>query len=258
MKKYIFISLLALVINFSGAFSQQKEVRQCIGMVAKGQIKEVKEKLASLSVEYPEDPGVKLLKGILTDDASKAVEIYDDIVNSNPKSEWADDAYWRIIQFHAVTGSLNKAKEELDIFRKNYPSSEFLIPAADIVRLTDNINNKKNKIQNAADSLDKAAAKLKADSAASAIAEAAEDEKGSIFGLQVGVYSTKAMADEEIKKYRAKRIEAAVIPKFIDKKKMFSVVIGNYTGREKAESASELIKGVCGCNPIIVKKNKIK
>lgn len=113
-------------------------------LVAKGKSQEVKSTLPDLLVGYPSYPGVKLLLAVLVEDANKAAEIYKDIVTNNPDNIWADDAYWRLIQYYAISGEVLKAKQELETFRNNYPTSPFLVPVSETVRFAESVIKSKN------------------------------------------------------------------------------------------------------------------
>lgn len=137
MKK-IFVLILLLVTTSNLLMSQGKVSDESVGeylkYVAHGRVSEVKMILPDLLAEYPNDPGVKLLHAVVIEDASKALDIYKKIVQDYPQSIWADDAYWRIIQYYAIMGEVEKSQYELSNFRKRYPSSTYLGPATDVVR----------------------------------------------------------------------------------------------------------------------------
>lgn len=120
------------------------DINSYLEMVANGKLTEVKSQLPDLMVEYPDDAGVKLLLAVVIDDAYKSLDIYKKIVATYPESEWADDAYWRIVQFYAVKGETNKAQYELNYFRTKYPQSPFIVPAAEVVRMAEGIFRKEN------------------------------------------------------------------------------------------------------------------
>ncbi|MER3330011.1 MAG: SPOR domain-containing protein, partial [Candidatus Kapaibacterium sp.] len=111
-----------------------------------GKITEVKSQLPDLMVEYPDDAGVKLLLAVVIDDAHKSLDIYKKIVANYPESDWADDAYWRIVQFYALKGETNKAQYELNYFKTKYPRSPYIVPAAEVVRMAEGIFRKENNI----------------------------------------------------------------------------------------------------------------
>lgn len=130
--KYVLISLVFLYTNI---YSQSNiPVSEYLNEIASGNTNKVKMMLPDLMVEYPNDPGVKLLTAAILSDAMKALEIYNEIVIDSPQSEWADDALYRIIQFNVVLGKYDTALDELNKLRHRYPTSEFIIPCADLVK----------------------------------------------------------------------------------------------------------------------------
>lgn len=138
---FVFFIIAFSFLQFNNLISQDKDaiVNENLILVAKGKVQEVKAKLPDLLVEYPNYAGVKLLLAVVVEDASKAVDIYKDIVNNHSDNIWADDAYWRLIQYYAITGDISRAKEELEKFRTNYPTSPFIVSTAEIVRFAESI-----------------------------------------------------------------------------------------------------------------------
>lgn len=130
--KYVLISLVLLYTN---VYSQSNiPVSEYLNEIASGNTNKVKMMLPDLMVEYPNDAGVKLLTAAILSDAMKALDIYNEIVIDSPQSEWADDALYRIIQFNVVLGKYDTALDELNKLRHRYPTSEFIIPSADLVK----------------------------------------------------------------------------------------------------------------------------
>jgi cell division protein FtsN len=115
-------------------------------MVAQGKITEVKSHIPDLLVEYPNDAGVKLLLAVVIDDTHKSIDIYKKLVANHPDSKWADDAYWRVIQYYALKGEINKAKYELNYFRTKYPQSEYILAATEMIRIADGIASNRSTI----------------------------------------------------------------------------------------------------------------
>ena len=132
MKKIIIIVIC--LFQFTTLFAQKEEVKKYLRLVAYGKIDEVKSIIPDLLAKYPNDPGVKLLHGTILDDAFLALDVYQSILKNYPESEWADHAYWRIIQFYAILGDTAKAQTELNNFISRYPTSPFISQSADIVR----------------------------------------------------------------------------------------------------------------------------
>ena len=134
--KNIFIIISLILIQFCNLslFAQKEEVNKNLRLVAYGRIDEVRAVIPDLLAKYPDDPGVKLLHGTILEDAFLALEVYQSILKNYPESQWADHAYWRIVQFYAVLGDTTKAQAELANFRSRYPASSFIGPASDVVR----------------------------------------------------------------------------------------------------------------------------
>lgn len=377
--KTIFISLLLL---FSSAFSQSDiPISKYLNEVASGNTDKVRMILPDLMVEYPNDPGVKFLTAAVLSDAMKALDIYSDIVNNSPQSIWADDALYRIIQFNVVLGDNNAAVDNLNLLRNRYPTSEFIVPSADLVKTAlgvkgdfkstnvaninkdvnpeiKNINQEPKKIeqknediiiipsntkvenkvaevseneateevnemQNLAENLDteveenndldingkddikikekpiekvdknepktenkdnaqqlkeilnKQIEKEKEAKKNLAVAEntpkktetskakteevktvdlTKKEENSVRWGLQVGIYETKEPADSEKNKFLSQRMRTEVMPRNIDGKMMYAVIVGHYTSKSNAEAAKIIINQQCNCNPIIIEK----
>lgn len=138
---FAFMILAFIFLQFNPVLSQDKDaiINENLILVAKGKAQEVKAKLPDLLVEYPNYAGVKLLLAVVVEDASKAVNIYKDIVENHSDNIWADDAFWRLIQYYAITGEISKAKEELERFRTNYPTSPFIVSTAETVRFAESV-----------------------------------------------------------------------------------------------------------------------
>ncbi len=136
--KYIVLSLILLYTNI---YSQSDiPVSQYLNEIASGNSDKVKLILPDLMVEYPNDPGVKLLTASVLTDAMKSLKIYNEIVNESPQSQWADDALYRIIQFHVVLSNGEEALSELNKLRQRYPTSQYIIPSADLVKTFIGVN----------------------------------------------------------------------------------------------------------------------
>lgn len=138
--------LLLCLFTYVTAQASSPDINAYLEMVANGKITEVKSQLPDLMVEYPDDAGVKLLLAVVIDDAFKSLEIYQKIVANYPESDWADDAYWRIVQFYALKGETNKAKYELNYFKTKYPKSPYIVPASEVVRMAEGIFRKESNV----------------------------------------------------------------------------------------------------------------
>jgi cell division protein FtsN len=337
-KLIITIAMMMFIFCSYNSHAQTQKVRDYLKMVAMGKVADVKKQIPDLLAEYPNDPGVQLLLAVVIDDAFLAVEKYKNIVKIYPESEWADDAYWRIVQFYAVIGDTTNAKSELDNYRKKYPASEFLIAATDVVRYSINYaksdKNPRNAVHSSVskdmkpleqevkpksntdkkvlpptetkpattvkakqETIRKEESKItevkpkqetvKKEESKSKVADVkkvdtkpiteivkkeeikqaeikskqvvnketkVEHQENEKYGLQVGVYSTKEAAENEVAKFKQQRLISYVMNKDIDGTQMYAVVVGEYSSRESAEQAKKIVQIQCKCQPIIFKK----
>lgn len=139
MNKPLRVALVMLVFSATLALAQGTLVHNRLRVISAGkqeEIDKIRREVPELLREYPDDPGVMFLNGILMEDGTKALGVFEQITREFPQCEWADDAQWRIVQYYALKRDTLRANRELSTYRRNYPMSEFLIHAADIVKAT--------------------------------------------------------------------------------------------------------------------------
>ncbi len=261
--RFLLILSVFVLLAYNFAYAQTAQVREAVRKTAAGRIDEAKKIYAELKQTSKDDPGVLLLEGILLEDAYKAFSIYQRLVKDFPKSEWADDAYWRIVQFYAIKGDTANANASLETFRKKYPASEFLSPASDVVRASytfaksmnkKNISESKKEVKSeSASKIDTVMLSSKKDTvkAVSEKEKKNDIKKKTFYALQIGVFSTIEAAQTEEKRMVTFRLKSKIVEKDIDGVKMFAVIIGNYPTLEIAEREKVEVESKCGCKTII-------
>src|SRR3989339_76931 len=265
MKTKLIITLAMMMFIFCSYNSQAQtqKVRDYLKMVAMGKVADVKKQIPDLLAEFPNDPGVQLLLAVVIDDAFLAVEKYKNIVKSFPESEWADDAYWRIVQFYAVIGDTSSAKSVTTAIPKQEPvkkeetkitgtkPKQETVKKEDIKPEVKKVDTKPKVDIAKKEEIKPADTKTIQEVKKEIQAEVQENEK---YGLQVGVYSTKDAADNEVAKFKQQRLISYVMNKDIDGTQMYAVVVGEYSSKESAEQARKIVQVQCKCQPIIFKK----
>jgi hypothetical protein len=239
-----------------------------------GKLDEVKRDLPDLLAEFPDDPGVQFLHASVLEDMSKSLPMYQRIVKEQPDCEWSDDAQWRIVHYYAMKRDTAKAREEMQNFRSSYPKSELLLTAYDLLRATvggagrpskqtikqENKTEQKaeEKKINKKDSVAKNSKIMKMDSSLITrgnISNPKTNRIETLFTLQVGVFKTKAAAEQEFEDYKAKRMKVNLTDrKMPDGSLRYVVTIGEYSSRKNAEAGVALVKDVCNCTPLIIQK----
>jgi septal ring-binding cell division protein DamX len=239
-----------------------------------GKLDEVKRDLPDLLAEFPDDPGVQFLHASVLEDMSKSLPMYQRIVKEQPDCEWSDDAQWRIVHYYAMKRDTAKAREEMQNFRSAYPKSELLLTAYDLLRATvggagrpskqtikqENKTEQKNEEKKIIkkDSITKSSKITKIDSSLITrgnISNPKTNRIETLFTLQVGVFKTKAAAEQEFEDYKAKRMKVNLTDrKMPDGSLRYVVTIGEYSSRKNAEAGVALVKDICNCTPLIIQK----
>ena len=256
------------------ALGQASIVRNRLQSLAMGKLDEVKRDLPDLLAEFPDDPGVQFLHASVLEDMSKSLPMYQRIVKEQPDCEWSDDAQWRIVHYYAMKRDTAKAREEMQNFRTAYPKSELLLTTYDLLRATvggagrpskqtikqENKTEQKTEEKKIIkkDSVAKNSKITKIDSSLITrgnITNPKNNRTETLFTLQVGVFKTKAAAEQEFEDYKAKRMKVNLTDrKMPDGSLRYVITIGEYSSRKNAEAGVALVKDVCNCTPLIIQK----
>ncbi len=219
------VSLMLLVmLAVMQMFSQdQPPVEQYVAMIESGQTDAVKAELPSLLAKYPGNAGLLYVKGLLTTEGAEAVRIYQSIVDNSPKSEWADDALYKIHQFYQAIGLYRTADLKLNQLKKDYPTSKYVIAAqsGDVPDLP------------------------KEDEPAGVPPSGRDQSKPAVqgqFSLQVGAYTTTVNAEKQKLFFEDLGYPVEVINKVKDGRSLYTVNIGNFQTYDQAKSKSAEIR----------------
>lgn len=238
-----------LLLDPNDLHSQSVKINSYLKMIAEGKIEYVKKKLPELITEFGDEPGVILLQGVVLENASRATPYYKQVLEKFPNSEWAPHAAWRMIQYYSIVLDTASAKKMLAQFRLKYPTSPFLAPAADAVSIAISDAKYKNREKYLNPPKEEVATKEQNTNETPALLQ---KEK---YGLQVGIYSTKAAAESERDKFvKTAKLRAEVLEKLVLGEKKYAVVIGNYDSEEEAIRAKAIVEKQCKCNPLVYKK----
>lgn len=99
------------------------EIKDNIAKVDRGQTDDVKKILPDLIAKYQNTPGILYLQGRLASDGIESVKFYQSVVDNFAKSEYADDALFRIYQYYYALGLYKTADLKLQQLKKDYPLS---------------------------------------------------------------------------------------------------------------------------------------
>ena len=132
---FLIICFFSIVLR-----GQEQNITPFLKKIESGDIQEVKTHLTKLKSSYPNDPSVKFLEAVLTEDGSTANAIYIDIYTNHAGSNYADASLYRIFSYYYASGIYGKANEIKNLLLRKYPASPY------IKALNRNIPDSENEI----------------------------------------------------------------------------------------------------------------
>ena len=227
------LRILAVLTVWSAAAMAQTgapDVQQLVDLVNRGQGDVVKAELPSLLSRYPNDPGILYVQALLTSEGAEAVRMYQSIVDNFPKSEWADDALYKVYQFYYSLGLYRTAELKMAQLKREYPSSKYVTSGttAETAKLPEEVQKPPVQQQKSPDPA----------------APAATDSPSltAVFSLQVGAYTALSNADRQKKYFEDLGYTVEVISRVRDGRSLYLVLVGSYRTYEEAKARAAEIK----------------
>ena len=236
------LRLLAALIAWSTlavAQSGAPDIQQLVDLVNRGQGDVVKAELPSLLSRYPNNPGILYVQALLTSEGAEAVRLYQSVVDNFPKSEWADDALYKVYQFYYSLGLYRTAELKMAQLKREYPASRYI---------TSGVSSESSKLPAEAQKPQQRPAatpppakpamtpQTPADSPTQPTAETG------LFSLQVGAYTALTNADRQKKFFEERGYTAEVISRVRDGRSMYVVLVGAYKTYDEAKARATEIK----------------
>ena len=129
MSKFPFKQILVLTLLAffqTPSYPQEKDIVQYLKLIEAGAKDSILRILPELKKEYPNDPSVLFLEGILTENAQGAVPVYNRIISDFPRSKYADASVYRLYSYYYSLGLYNTASSFLKKLKKEYPQSPYI------------------------------------------------------------------------------------------------------------------------------------
>jgi cell division septation protein DedD len=257
------LSLFAwLVFQFivpSSGQSVDDEVRSYVEKLDRGQSAEVRQILSDLSTRYQNNPGVTFLQARLTTNAIEAVKLYQSIVDNFPKSEWSDDALYRIYQYYYSMGLYKTADLKLQQLKKDYPASEFVTGKKEVKTPL-----KEEPVRLPPKEIVVDSAEIKAPPPP--VTERTPDiqspapvpaEKKPLYGkytLQVGAFSSAENAGKQKSFLESKGFNVDVTSKVRGGKTLYIVLLGTYPDLQEARKMKDVLKTKHSIDSMVVER----
>jgi len=237
MRTFLHGCLVAMtVMSAAPGQTTEPDVSKLVAMVEGGQADQVRADLPSLLSRSPNNPGLLYVQGLLTDDGAEAVRVYQSVVDNFPRSEWADDALYRVYQFYYSLGLYRTAELKRDQLKRDYPKSKYLSLLTSV------------QTQGLAEERDTAGTALTTPASPDtlpllqppmkSVASPSEEQ----YVLQVGAYTAQANAEKQKRYFEDLGYSVQVITKVKDARSLFTVLVGSFGTYEEAKAKSVELK----------------
>jgi TolA-binding protein len=121
----ILVFILVVPSLRSQTSNREPDINHRLEMIEKGQGEAVRAELPALMTNYQNNPGLMYLQAVLTTDGTEAAKLYQNIVDNFPKSEWGDDALYKLYQYYYSIGLYKTADQKLTQLKEEYPFSAY-------------------------------------------------------------------------------------------------------------------------------------
>jgi hypothetical protein len=228
-----FVLLLACssLIKAQSQQSGEPDILKRLELIEKGQAEVVRAELPTLMTNFQNHPGVLYLQGVLTTDGAEAAKIYQSIVDNFPKSEWADDALFKLYQYYYSVGLYKTADQKLEQLKRDYPFSTYA---------TDQKVVEEPKIAPPAETPAK-------------IAKPSPGKKSTVlFTVQAGTFRELQNAEELKTRFERDGYASHIFTIVNSGKKFHKVWVGEFTKQDEAKRFSAEIKKKYHLDTIVV------
>ena len=217
----VLLVILSPLVGWAQSVPQLRALHQA---AQEGRVTELRGQLESVDPRYRDDAGFVYLQGLAESNGDSAVVYYRTVMNKYPKSEWADDALWRLFQFSSAIGAYTVADEWLARLRVDYPSS----PYASMAEV-------------------KSASK-----GSTAVATVGTTE----FSVQVGAFRHREQAEDLMEMMTKKGFDARVVEKTVGAMRMTAVWVGRFSNADAARNLARKVKQRFDIEGIIVRSQQ--
>lgn len=242
------------------AQSSDVEVKSYIDKLEKGQTDEVKKALPDLAAKYQNHPGVIYLQGRLASNGIEAVKLYQSVVTNFPKSEWADEALYRIYQYYYSMGLYRTAEAKLRQLKRDYPNSPYAstTPAEKLSSRKDSVSHvaEKQPPLDTSKSNEEGETPVVDTKPASKISppSPAPVEKKGKYTLQVGAFTTATNAQKQKSFFENLGYSTEITNKVRGGRSLFVVLVGSFDTAADAKVVARQVKSKYKISPMVVER----
>lgn len=253
MGKCLKLIITGIILSLSlNAQNVDREVVKYITMIESGEIEKVMDEVLQIIRENPNHPGTLYLQGRLSTDGIEALKFYQAVVDNFPKSEWADDALYKIYQYYYAVGLYKTADLKWKHLQKEYPNSPYL--KSPLSRDIKPVDEDTLKVKDITTSQPKEKIVEQPKINKSSLDTVAQVTPSIIYTLQVGAFSTLENAKKQEKFFVDLGYKVEVTNKIRAGKSLYLVWVGNFNSAEEASKVKDEIKQKYKIESITVQK----
>jgi cell division septation protein DedD len=251
---------LCLLLTFSSQLthtqSSDAEIKSAIDKVNHGQADNVRKTLPDLVAKYQNTPGFLYLEGRLASDGIEAVKFYQGVVDNFPKSEWADDALFRIYQYYYALGLYRTADLKMQQLKKDFPTSPFVTgkPQAALPKQDEEAVNLPVKDTVVAETPKPITPPISQPQSAPVQTPPSMPAQLGAYTLQVGAFSTVANAEKQKDFFEDLGYAAEITNKVRGGKSLHLVWVGSFKTADEAMRFGKEVKTKHKISSIVVER----
>ena len=204
------------------------DIQKRLEMIEKGQVEQVRAELPTLLTNYQNNAGVMYLQGVLTSDGTEAAKIFQSIVDNFPKSEWADDALYKLYQYFYSIGLYKTADQKMAQLKQDYPYSAYAV---------DQSSSSKEATTETADVVKP---------------KSTVQKFSTSFTVQVGAFSTLQRAEELKSFFEGKGYSSNIFTMVSNGKKLHKVWVGEFQNQDDARRFGAEVRKKFSLESIVV------
>jgi len=125
MRLFLLMFFIFCVTVYSQTVSEYP-IQPWIDLLNAGNKTEALKRFTEQKQKTPNDAAVLYFDALVTEDGAVALEKFREMYNKNKKSQWADDALFRLYAYYFAAGGYNTATDLGRQMRQQYPNSPYL------------------------------------------------------------------------------------------------------------------------------------
>ena len=275
------IYFITIYVSF---LSSQDHIDVLIQNVLHGSRDSAAISLPAIEQEYPNNPSIMYLKGLLETDGEEAMAIFSKLYNTHPTSDYGDDAVMKVAEYYYVAGLYVQAADWLKKMPIYYSRSEHIERAVKLflnslivsglkdtaifysrvferqfpeLDLDGKINDLLQDFEKSNQQKEDANEQTHKSAESEGVPAMQNDTNGSvgIYSLQSGAYSVRENAEFQKTNFIISGFSARVTELHRNNRVLYAVRIGYYNSKNDAEIIGSKIKTKLDISTIVVTNN---